>query len=72
MHRPKNRTAALLAAFGCALAYLPAGRALAAVCPARPWQRRPGCLDGGIQHGKAGPDARHAIWGGMRSVAVCY
>lgn len=48
------------------------GRALAAVCPARPWQRRPGCLDGGIQHGKAGPDARHAIWGGMRSVAVCY
>ena len=32
MHRPQNRTAALLAAFGCALAYLPAGRALAAVC----------------------------------------
>ena len=30
MHRPQNRTAALLAAFGCALAYLPAGRALAA------------------------------------------
>ena len=29
MHRPQNRTAALLAAFGCALAYLPAGRALA-------------------------------------------
>ena len=28
MHRPQNRTAALLAAFGCALAYLPAGRAL--------------------------------------------
>ena len=24
MHRPQNRTAALLAAFGCALAYLPA------------------------------------------------
>ena len=34
MHRPQNRTAALLAAFGCALAYLPAGRALAAVCAA--------------------------------------
>ena len=36
MHRPQNRTAALLAAFGCALAYLPAGRALAAVCAALP------------------------------------
>ena len=33
---PQNRTAALLAAFGCALAYLPAGRALAAVCAALP------------------------------------
>jgi len=31
MHRPQNRTAALLAAFGCALAYLPAGRVLAAL-----------------------------------------
>ena len=31
MHRPQNRAAALLAAFGCALAYLPAGRALAVV-----------------------------------------
>ena len=36
MHRPQNRTAALLAAFGCALAYLPAGRALAAVCAGLP------------------------------------
>ena len=36
MHRPQNRTAALLAAFGCALAYLPEGRALAAVCAALP------------------------------------
>ena len=36
MHRPQNRTAALLAAFGCALAYLPVGRALAAVCAALP------------------------------------
>ena len=36
MHRPQNRTAALLAAFGSALAYLPAGRALAAVCAALP------------------------------------
>lgn len=36
MRRPQNRTAALLAAFGCALAYLPAGRALAAVCAALP------------------------------------
>ncbi len=36
MHRPQDRTAALLAAFGCALAYLPAGRALAAVCAALP------------------------------------
>ena len=36
MHRPQNRTAALLAAFGCALAYLPAGRALAVLLPAAP------------------------------------
>ena len=36
MHRPQNRAAALLAAFGCALAYLPAGRALAVVCAALP------------------------------------
>ena len=36
MHRPQNRAAALLAAFGCALAYLLAGRALAAVCAALP------------------------------------
>ena len=36
MYRPQNRTAALLAAFGCALVYLPAGRALAAVCAALP------------------------------------
>ena len=38
MHRPQNRTAALLAAFGCALAYLPAGRAqsFALHCAAAP------------------------------------
>ena len=36
MRRPQNRTAALLAAFGCALAYLPTGRVLAAVCAALP------------------------------------
>ena len=36
MHKPQNRTRALLAAFGCALAYLLAGRLLAAGCAALP------------------------------------
>ena len=36
MHKPQNRTTALLAAFGCALAYLLAGRFLAAGCAALP------------------------------------
>lgn len=36
MQKPQNRAAALLSAFGCALAYLLAGRLLAALCAALP------------------------------------
>jgi hypothetical protein len=52
MHRPQNRTAALLAAFGCALAYLLAGRALAAVCAAVECSRAELCA--ALRGGSAG------------------